>query len=86
MCSIICINSRYTFKTYDNDIGFGVTRNDSSSKKPISVLENKRYNSHMVPEDGEVILEQPGTCKIINCYYFQGAFYRESFYVIAAFV
>ncbi|XP_072033750.1 SEC14-like protein 2 isoform X2 [Amphiura filiformis] len=52
---------RYTFKTYDNDIGFGVTLNDVTSKKPIVVMENKRHNSHMVPEDGELILEKPGT-------------------------
>ncbi|XP_041457499.1 SEC14-like protein 2 [Lytechinus variegatus] len=50
---------RYEFKTESHDIAFGIHRLLDSGEK-ISILDEKRYNSHIVPEDGEVLFEEPG--------------------------
>nr|XP_054748079.1 SEC14-like protein 2 [Lytechinus pictus] len=49
----------YEFKTESHDIAFGIHRLLDSGEK-ISILDEKRYNSHIVPEDGEVLFEEPG--------------------------
>ncbi|XP_072034353.1 SEC14-like protein 2 [Amphiura filiformis] len=50
---------RYLFKSNGHDISFGINYIDAAGKRT-SILEIKRYNSHMVPEDGEMELERPG--------------------------
>eukprot|EP00057_Strongylocentrotus_purpuratus_P009999 XP_011664473.1 PREDICTED: SEC14-like protein 2 isoform X1 [Strongylocentrotus purpuratus] len=49
----------YEFKTASNDIAFGIYRLSESGEK-ISILDEKRYCSHIIPEDGEVLFEEPG--------------------------
>ncbi|XP_033118906.1 SEC14-like protein 2 [Anneissia japonica] len=50
---------RYEFKTHDHDIAFGIKRLGAENEKTV-IKKTERYNSHMVPEDGEVILDDPG--------------------------
>ncbi|XP_071944286.1 SEC14-like protein 2 [Antedon mediterranea] len=50
---------RYEFKTHDHDIAFGIKRVGAENEKVV-IQKTQRYNSHMVPEDGEVILDEPG--------------------------
>ncbi|XP_072034161.1 SEC14-like protein 4 [Amphiura filiformis] len=51
---------RYEFRTKHYDLGFSVWKqNDDGSIDEI--LEKQRYNCQMVPEDGHITLEQPGT-------------------------
>ena len=53
---------RYEFKTDCNDIKFGFEHVDAQGRrKAISKLE--KYNSHMVPENGEIMITEPGTCE-----------------------
>eukprot|EP00057_Strongylocentrotus_purpuratus_P006694 XP_011661168.1 PREDICTED: SEC14-like protein 2 [Strongylocentrotus purpuratus] len=55
---------RYEFRTQEHDLGFGVKRlHDDGSKTP--VVKTERHSCHLVPEIGELILEDPGTCKYI---------------------
>ncbi|XP_071480707.1 SEC14-like protein 2 [Diadema antillarum] len=50
---------RYEFQTDLHDIKFGVDRVDDKGKRtPIMQLE--KYNSHMVPESGEIMITEPG--------------------------
>ncbi|XP_071480689.1 SEC14-like protein 2 [Diadema antillarum] len=50
---------RYEFQTDVSDIKFGIDRVDENGKKtPIMKLE--KYNSHMVPENGELLITEPG--------------------------
>ena len=55
---------RYEFKTKERDVAFVVKRLDENGKKPIIVLEKRKYHCYLgVPEDGKLVLSQPGTCK-----------------------
>ncbi len=54
---------RYLFRSNGRDISFGISHVDTEGNRT-TVLQNKRYNSHMVPEDGEIELENPGRCKL----------------------
>ncbi|XP_041456907.1 SEC14-like protein 2 [Lytechinus variegatus] len=51
---------RYEFRTQEHDLGFGVKRlHDDDTKTP--VVKTERHNCHLVPETGQLILEDPGT-------------------------
>ncbi|XP_041456747.1 SEC14-like protein 2 [Lytechinus variegatus] len=50
---------RYEFQTDCNDIKFGFDRADANGKKT-AILKLEKYNSHMVPENGEVLITEPG--------------------------
>ncbi|XP_072163394.1 SEC14-like protein 2 [Diadema setosum] len=50
---------RYEFKTESHDVAFGITRTTHTGEKVV-ILDEKRYNSHIVAEDGEVWFEEPG--------------------------
>ena len=54
---------RYRFQTNDHDIGFYIQYIDNSTEEEICIKENRRYNSHLVPEDGEILVSKAGTCK-----------------------
>ena len=62
---LICVNllptTRYEFQTNSADIKFGFDLVDGKKRTPVIKLE--KYNSHMVPENGEVALPEPGTCE-----------------------
>ncbi len=51
-----------------NDIGFGVFRRTADERQKagemVEVVTSERVNSHMVPEDGSIVCDTPGTCKI----------------------
>ncbi len=51
-----------------NDIGFGVFRRTSDERQKagemVEVVTSERVNSHMVPEDGSIVCDTPGTCKL----------------------
>ena len=58
------IYHRWEFKTEGYDIGFGVHRiNEDGSKEEI--VASERVNSHMVPEEGNYVCQQPGKCESI---------------------
>ncbi|XP_072027032.1 SEC14-like protein 2 [Amphiura filiformis] len=51
----------YEFKTKERDIGFGVKLLNNDGTRS-TVLEKRRYHCYLgVPEDGQVLLNQPGT-------------------------
>lgn len=50
----------YEFKTKDKDLAFSIKNFDKNGNKK-NVLEKRRYNCQLVPEDGKVILSEPGT-------------------------
>ncbi|XP_071486789.1 SEC14-like protein 2 [Diadema antillarum] len=50
---------RYEFKTESHDVAFGITRTTHTGEKVV-ILDEKRYNSHIVAEDGEIWFEEPG--------------------------
>ncbi|XP_071506050.1 SEC14-like protein 2 [Diadema antillarum] len=50
----------YEFRTQDHDLGFGVHRIDIGGNK-IVVMKPQHYNCHMVPETGQIDLQEPGT-------------------------
>ncbi|XP_030846868.1 SEC14-like protein 2 [Strongylocentrotus purpuratus] len=54
---------RYEFQTDCNDIKFGFHLVDSKGKKT-AILKLEKYNSHMVPENGEVLITKPGKCVV----------------------
>ena len=54
--------TRYEFQTNSADIKFGVERL-VDAKKRTAVMKLEKYNSHMVPENGEIVLSEPGTCE-----------------------
>ncbi|XP_030846872.1 SEC14-like protein 2 [Strongylocentrotus purpuratus] len=51
---------RYEFQTDCNDIKFGFDRVDAKGKKT-AILKLEKYNSHMVPENGEILISETGT-------------------------
>ncbi|XP_072043618.1 SEC14-like protein 2 [Amphiura filiformis] len=53
----------YEFKTQERDIAFTVKKLDESgTKKATPVLEKRKYHCYLgVPEDGKLVLSQPGT-------------------------
>ena len=58
---------RYEFKTKERDVAFAVKRLDENGKKPITVLEKRKYHCYLgVPEDGKLVLSKPGTCKYMG--------------------
>ncbi|XP_071479223.1 SEC14-like protein 2 [Diadema antillarum] len=60
---------RYEFRTEHHDLAFGVKRvGDDGSKA--AIVKTQRYSCHLVPETGELILEEPGTyvVKMDNSY------------------
>ncbi|XP_022106083.1 SEC14-like protein 2 [Acanthaster planci] len=50
---------RYEFKTESHDLAFGIRRIAEDGGK-VDVLKKQRYNCHLVPEDGEISLQEPG--------------------------
>nr|XP_054768191.1 SEC14-like protein 2 [Lytechinus pictus] len=52
---------RYEFQTDCNDIKFGFDRVDGGKGKKTAILKLEKYNSHMVPENGEIMIAEPGT-------------------------
>ena len=67
--NLICF--QWEFKTTENDIGFSLyrQRNIEELSGPHSgddeddVVPYARVNSHLVPEDGMVVVERTGRCK-----------------------
>ena len=57
-------DSRYEFQTNNHDLAFGIKRIVEDGTK-VEVLTKQRYNCHMVSEDGEISLQEPGTCKYL---------------------
>lgn len=59
--------TRWNFWTEGKDIGFGIFRKTSDQKQKAAemeeVLESKRVNSHMIPENGSFTCDEPGTCE-----------------------
>ncbi|XP_030846870.1 SEC14-like protein 2 [Strongylocentrotus purpuratus] len=51
---------RYEFQTDCSDIKFGFDLVDAKGKKT-AILKLEKYNSHMVPENGELMIAEPGT-------------------------
>eukprot|EP00057_Strongylocentrotus_purpuratus_P021732 XP_011676206.1 PREDICTED: SEC14-like protein 3 [Strongylocentrotus purpuratus] len=51
---------RYEFRTESSEIKFGFDRVDTKGKKT-AILKLEKYNSHMVPENGEIMITEPGT-------------------------
>ncbi|XP_072032708.1 SEC14-like protein 2 [Amphiura filiformis] len=51
---------RYEFKTENYDLSFSIKAICEKGKR-VDVLKKQRHNCHMVPEDGQITLEQPGT-------------------------
>nr|XP_054768173.1 SEC14-like protein 2 [Lytechinus pictus] len=51
---------RYEFRTEPSEIRFGFDRVDGKGKKT-AILKLEKYNSHMVPENGEIMIAEPGT-------------------------
>lgn len=51
---------RYEFKTENFDLSFSIKASLDNGKK-VDVLKKQRYNCHLVPEDGQITLEDPGT-------------------------
>ncbi|XP_038054799.1 SEC14-like protein 2 [Patiria miniata] len=51
---------RYEFKTENYDLAFGIRRIADDGEK-LDVLTKQRYNCHLVPEDGEISLQETGT-------------------------
>ena len=58
-----CYCCRWEFMTEDYDIGFAVTFSESGSKKAKEVMANRRVDCYMIPEEGDLVCEEPGTCK-----------------------
>eukprot|EP00057_Strongylocentrotus_purpuratus_P021348 XP_011675822.1 PREDICTED: SEC14-like protein 2 [Strongylocentrotus purpuratus] len=50
----------YEFQTDCSDIKFGFDLVDAKGKKT-AILKLEKYNSHMVPENGEIMIAEPGT-------------------------
>ena len=54
--------------TEDNDIGFGVFKRttDERQKKGdmIEVVKSERVDSHLIPEEGSVMIDEPGQCRL----------------------
>lgn len=51
---------RWEFKTEDYDIGFAVYRKQEDGSL-VEVVPKQRVNSHLVPEDGQLMCTEPGT-------------------------
>ena len=65
VASLFLILCRYEFRTKHYDLAFSNLKlNDDGSRE--EVLERQRYNCQMVPEDGHIMLQQPGTCKYMK--------------------
>lgn len=69
--NIIFNDFRWNFWTDNNDICFGIYRQTDAGKKSqnvqdmIQVVEPSRVNSHLVPEFGWIICDEPGICECI---------------------
>ncbi len=62
---------RWEYRTEDYNIAFGIKmRHDDNSTT--EVLPFKRVTSHMIPEDGSVVCEQPGICESTHADFQQG--------------
>ncbi len=63
-----CVFCRWQFMSEGNDIGFGVFRRTADERQKagemVEVVTSERVNSHMVPEDGSIVCDTPGTCKL----------------------
>ena len=53
---------RYVFQTASTAIKFAIERVDEKGGKK-AILKPEKYNSHMVPESGEIMIADIGTCK-----------------------
>ena len=58
---------RKQFWTEGQDIGFGVFRRTADGRQKKGemdeILKSERVNSHMIPEDGNRVCDEPGTCE-----------------------
>ena len=48
--------------TQDYDIGFGVSWKNAKGKS-VEIHAQKRIDCHMIPEEGHLVCEEPGTCE-----------------------
>lgn len=53
---------RWEFMTEDYDISFGIFYSNDN-KSNVEVVPLKRTNCHMIPDEGHVICQNPGTCE-----------------------
>ena len=58
---------RWQFWTEGQDIGFGIFRRTADGRQKKGEMEeivkSERVNSHIIPEDGTMTCDTPGTCK-----------------------
>lgn len=61
-CRISCCS--WSFKTDDRDVGFGVQhKSEDGTEKEL--IPNRRVDSHIIEQDGTLICETAGKCKLI---------------------
>uniref|UniRef100_T1J2H6 CRAL-TRIO domain-containing protein n=1 Tax=Strigamia maritima TaxID=126957 RepID=T1J2H6_STRMM len=54
---------RWEFKTEEYDIAFAVYKKLEDSEMQ-EIIPKQRVNSHLVPEDGQLVCSEPGTCDL----------------------
>lgn len=64
---------RWQFASDGADIGFGVYLKKKMGEwvkagQMKEIVQNQRYNAHLVPEDGSLTCPEPGVCKYRRCF------------------
>ena len=66
-CCLLLSSCRWLFETEDCDIGFGVlyhAQDGPDDKTWEEIVPINRVNSNLVPEDGNIVCNKVGICKL----------------------